>query len=260
VSRALRALTRSIAASGLALAFGCATARTPAPTPLAPGDVRPAARFAALARDAASRHSLRGVARLAVDGPAGSARAKQILALERPARLRVEILGLLDATQAVLSTDGAQYRLVRSQDRSIEQGAVYDALLTDVAGLAMTPEQAVRILLGAPQREAAQLEGAAQLPDGGLRLLLRSAGAREREQLDCDAAGDVQQWTLLGADGDALLEARYADFQPLGEIAFAHEVEVRDARTGASVRVVWSRVELNPELAPELFATPEPSP
>jgi hypothetical protein len=260
VSRALRALTRSIAASGLALALGCATGRTPAPVPLGSDDPRPVALFATLTRDAASRHSLRGVARLAVDGPAGSARAKQILALERPARLRVEILGLLDATQAVLSTDGVQYRLVRSQDRSVERGAVYDALLADVAGLAVTPQAAVRILLGAPQRETARLEGAAQLQEGGIRLLLRSPGALEREQLDCDAAGNVTQWKLLGADGDALLEARYADYQPLGAVAFAHDVEVRDARSGASVGLAWSRVELNPVLAPELFATPETAP
>lgn len=258
MSRALRALTRSIVASGIAL--GCATARAPAPAPLAPDDARARTRFEALTREAASRHSLRGVARLAVDGPAGSARAKQILALERPARLRVEILGLLDATQAVLSTDGVQYRLVRSQDRSVEQGAVYEALLADVAGLAVTPAQAVRILLGAPQNETARLEGAAQLPDGGIRLLLRSPGALEHEQLDCDAAGNVQQWTLLGADGEALIEARYADHQPRDAVAFANEVEVRDARSGASVRVAWSRVELNPVLAPELFAMPEPAP
>ena len=228
--------------------------------PLPPGDARADALFAALARDAASRHALRGVARLGVDGPGGSARVRQILALERPALLRVEILGLLDQTQAVLTTDGTRYRLVRSQDRSVEQGAVYDALLADVAGLAVTPAQAVRLLLGAPQDASAQLEGAAQLPEGGVRLLLRSPGALEREQLDCDAAGRVQQWTRRGAAGDALLDARYGDFRPLGGVAFAREVEVRDPRTDASVHVGWSRVELNPVLAPELFATPEAAP
>jgi hypothetical protein len=242
------------------LALACATARRPAPTPLPSGDARPAAFLAALSRDAASRHALRGVARLGVDGPAGSARARQILALERPARLRVEILGLLDQTQAVLSTDGARYRLVRSQDRSVEQGAVYDGLLADVAGLAVTPEQAVRVLLGAPQDPSARLDGAAQLPEGGVRLLLRGAGALGSERLDCDAAGRLQQWTLLGADGDAVLEARYADYRPLGDGAFPYEVEVRDARTDASVRVAWSRVELNPVLAPELFAVPAAAP
>jgi len=132
VSRALRALPRPIAALGLALALACATAREPAPTPLPASDPRPAALLGSVTHDAATRRSLRGVARLAIDGPAGAGRAKQILVLERPARLRVEVLGLLDQTLAVLVTDGARYRLVRSQDRSVDQGPVYDALLVQV--------------------------------------------------------------------------------------------------------------------------------
>lgn len=256
MSRALRALPRPIAALGLALAFACATARAPAPTPLPASDPRAAVLFASLTRDAAMRRSLRGVARLAIEGPTGSGRAKQILVLERPARLRVEVLGLLDQTLAVLVTDGARYRLVRSQDRSIEAGAVYAALLADVAGLTVTPEQAVRLLLGAPQGAAEQLESAAQLPDGGVRLVLRSSGAPQREQLDCDAAGNLQRWALLGAGGELLLEARYGDRRPLGGVAFAHELELRDLRTDASVRIAWSRVELDPVLPPELFDVP----
>lgn len=256
MSRALRALPRSIAALGLALALACATARAPAPTPLPESDPRPAALLASVTRDAAARRSLRGVARLAVDGPAGAGRAKQILVLERPARLRVEVLGLLDQTLAVLVTDGARYRLVRSQDRSVDEGPVYDALLGDVAGLALTPEQAVGVLLGAPISAGARVERAALLPGAGVRLELRRDGAPLREELDCDAAGNVQRWALLGAGGDLLLEARYGDRRPLGGVAFAHEVELRDLRTDASVRVVWSRVELDPVLPPELFAVP----
>jgi hypothetical protein len=257
VSPARRALVRSIVVSALALAIGCATARSPAPVPLPASDARPAALLAALERDAAVRQSLRGVARLAVDAPAGSGRAKQILVLERPGRLRVEVLGMLDQTLALLVTDGARYRLVRSQDRSVETGAVSAAMLADVAGLAVTPEQAVAVLLGAPFSPAARLERAARLPDDAVRLEVRRDGALEREQLDCDAAGNLQRWALLGADGDVTLEALYRDRRPVAATAFAYDVELRDPRAGASVRVTWSRVELNPVLPPDLFAVPQ---
>jgi hypothetical protein len=256
VSRARRALPRSIAASGLALALACATSRVPAPSPLRASDPRPAALLESITRDAATRRSLRGVARLAVDAPAGSGRATQIIVLERPAYLRVEVLGLLDQTLALLVTDGARYRLVRSQDRSVAGGPVYDAMLRDVAGLSVTPEQAVGVLLGAPFAADARLERAALLPENAMRLELRRDGAPLREQLDCDAAGNLQRWALLGADGDMMLEALYGDRRPLGSVAFAYEVELRDPRADASVRVVWSRVELNPVLPPELFAVP----
>jgi hypothetical protein len=256
VSRARRALSRSIAASGLALALACATSRAPAPSPLPASDPRPAALLESITRDAGTRRSLRGIARLAIDAPGGSGRATQILVIERPARLRVEVLGLLDQTLALLVTDGARYRLVRSQDRSVEAGPVYPAMLRDVAGLGLTPEQAVRVLLGAPFGADARLERAAQLPAGAVRLELRRDGSFERERLDCDAAGNLQRWALLGADGEIMLEAIYRDRRPLGSVAFAHEIEVRDPLADASVRVAWSRVELNPVLPPELFAMP----
>lgn len=257
MSRARRALSRSIAVSVLALALGCATTRSLAPAPLPASDPRPAALLAALERDAAVRQSLRGVARLAVDAPAGSGRAKQILVLERPARLRVEVLGMLDQTLALLVTDGARYRLVRSQDRSVETGAVHAALLADVAGIAVSPEQAVAVLLGAPVSSASRLERAAQLPEDAVRLEVRREGVLEREQLDFDASGNLQRWALLGADGEVQLEALYQDRRPLAGAAFAYDVELRDPRAGASVRVVWSRVELNPALPPDLFVVPQ---
>jgi len=97
----------SILFAALLAATAC---RTPAPiaVPLPPDDPRPAALLDAWARAAGERHGLRARARLAVDGADGALhlRGKQILVLERPAYLRVEILGLLNQTVAVLVTDG----------------------------------------------------------------------------------------------------------------------------------------------------------
>ena len=261
------------AAEGAGLAVSRALARSPGPrcsgtgarvrlrdrararADAAPGG-RPAPRGAAsqsVTRDAATRRALRGVARLAIDGPAGAGRAKQILVLERPARLRVEVLGLLDQTLAVLVTDGARYQLVRSRGPLDRRRAPSTTRCSARwPGIALTPEQAVGVLLGAPLRARARVSSAPRsCRTAGMRLEVRRDGALEREQLDCDAAGNVQRWALLGAGGELLLEARYGDRRTLGGVAFAHEVELRDLRTDASVRIAWSRVELDPVLPPE---------
>jgi hypothetical protein len=246
------ALAAPLAAALLALA--CAGARAPRPAPLPAADVRPGALLDALARAGEARRSLRAVARLALDGPGGAGRAKQILLLERPARLRVEILGLLDQRIAVLTTDGVEYRLYRAEDRSLTGGPVHDALLWEVAGLAVTPEQAVRILLGAPAPpDGARLAGGVQLADGRVRLELRAPERPETTRLEFDAAGRLAAWAWLDAEGEPLQEARFSDYRPLGDDAFPYEVELLDRTTGAEARVRFGTVELNPALDPGLF-------
>lgn len=256
MSEPRRAVTRSCVALLLAV-VGCAGARVPRESPLAASDPRPAALLAALVRSGDARTSLRGVARVALDGPGGSGRAKQVLALARPARLRVEVLGLLDQTIALLVTDGERYRLVRSADRSVETGPVYDGLLADVAGIALTPAEAVRVLLGAPVApDAHPIPGGTALADGGVRVGIARPDAPLRESLDFDAQGRLARWTLLGSDGGTLLEAIYTDPRPSADGWLAHAVELRDVQSGAVARLAWSRIELNPALDDALFALP----
>ena len=180
----------SLCAMAAMLAIGCVGPRAPRAVPIAAGDARPASLLAALARSGEARRGLRGVARIAIDGPAGARQARQVLLVEQPARLRVEILGLLDQRVAVLTTDGAEYQLYRAEDRSLTGGPVHGGLLWEVAGLAVSPEQAVRLLLAAPELPpGARLVAGAQLAGGEVRLDLRVPGAEERVRIDFDPSG-----------------------------------------------------------------------
>jgi hypothetical protein len=88
----------------LLLAAACRAVPVQLP-PLAADDERPGRLLAALDESASQRRALRGRARLAVDGDDGvRIRGSQVLVLERPDRLRVEILGFLGQTEAVLTT------------------------------------------------------------------------------------------------------------------------------------------------------------
>ena len=103
----------------VALATGCVS--TIPARPLPSDDPRPAALLEAWHAHTASREALQATARLAVDAAGAGAnggdlsfRSKQRMWLERPAQLRVEVLGFLDTTLAVLVTDGERYSLFQS--------------------------------------------------------------------------------------------------------------------------------------------------
>jgi hypothetical protein len=252
--RRARIVPVAVAVLASTLALGCAALRSPRPVAIPPTDVRPLALLEGLARAGDARRSLRAVARLGIEGPAGEARAKQVLLVERPAQLRVEILGLLDQRVAVLTTDGVEYRLFRAEDRSLTGGPVHPALLWDVAGLAVTPEQAVRLLLAAPAwPDEARLVGGHQLADGRVELSLRVPEAAESFRIAFDAAGRLLEWMRLDAHGEPLQAARWSDHRPLGDDSFPYQLDLEEHATGARAQVRFLSVELNPVLAPDLF-------
>ncbi len=259
--RAPRSLRRVLLLAVIAaLAIHCGTTDPPARprvdplgSPLPRGDSRPSRFLEALLATGAERRALRGVADLGLDGPEGSARAKQIVFLERPARLRVEVLGFLNQSVAVLTTDGERFHLFRAEDRSVEEGEVRPTLLWEVAGIALQPDAAVRVLLGVPGVP----DGALALPprgtrEGGVRVGFAHGGFVTI--LEFDSKGELSRWRLeRDGAGEALVEATYSEYLPLAGTRFAHQIDLRDYLHGTRAQVQWKDVVLNPDLPREVF-------
>lgn len=236
-----------------ALLAGC---RTLGPTPAGTGAVPPDAQalLASLGRVAAERHGLRAMAHTAIDGPGGSTRSSQVLALEAPAKLRVEILGLLNQAVAVLATDGEEFELFRAEDRSVRRGPVYAGLLWEVAKVDLTPEEATSVLLGAPRpAPGLRFSGSQPLPAGGARLDFSDALGAVRQRFDFDAAGHLTQVDRFDVGGRVQWEARYSDLRPLGDQSFAYGLRLAFPDAGSQVAIDFKNVELNPALPPETF-------
>lgn len=235
--------------AALALA-GCRTAPAalpPAWTPLAAADPRPAERLAALRTLAETRHGLRASARVTSEGPEGGGFSDQLLLVERPASLRVEVIGLLQQRVLVLATDGAHYELYRAEGRETESGEVHPGVLEEVAGLPLTPEAAARLLLAAPlvpETPPERAEGRAG--DAALRL------AWPDETLEFDAAGRLVALAFHPSER-AVMNARWGDFQPLAAGEFPHRLELELPESGARWQLEYRRVELDPALDPALF-------
>jgi hypothetical protein len=242
-------------AAGLLAAIGCASAGGRW-TPLPPDDPRPAALLAGWAEAAEQRRGLRGRARLAVDGGDGDVRlrGRQLIALEKPGRLRVEIQGLLSQTVAVLVTDGSRYELFQAGDRSYHSGPVHPGLLWEQAHLDLTPEEAIELLLGMPAPDPA-LTPAAALTDAeaAVRLDLADAEGRVRSRARFDAQGLLRSVELFDADGRLVWSAAFDGYAPVGGVDFAHAVTLDVASGGTRAEITLKDVELNPRLSPDIF-------
>jgi hypothetical protein len=247
----------------IALALLAASAcRTVIPAvPLAPDDPRPAAFLVGWDEAARERRSLRGRAHLAVDGDDGGIRIRsdEIVVLERPARLRVEVQGFLHQTAAVITTDGERFEIFRIDDRSYETGRVHPALLWQEAHIALTPEEAVDVLLGAPALGAGLAPArAVDVGEGLIRMDLVDAERRVRRRVAFDRTARLREFEVVGDDGAVLWRARFDDYAAVDGVPFAHDI-VLDVAAGAThVEISLRDVELNPALPPDIFRVRAP--
>ncbi len=251
-------------AAGLLFATACATPGV-VWSPLPPGDPRPAGLLAAWADGAQQRRALTARARLAVDAGDGNIRlrGRQLIALERPARLRVEIQGLLSQTVAVLVTDRARYELFRADDRSYHSGPIHPGLLWEQAHLDLTPEETIDLLLGMPTpAPTLSLAAARTDAEASVRLDLADAEGRIRRRARFDAGGRLRSVDVFDADGKRLWTAGFDAYRPVGGVDFAHSVTLEVVAGETRAEITLKDVQLNPSLSPDIFrlrAPPAPA-
>ena len=224
--------------------------------PLPPGDPRPDQLLESWAERSSQRQRLRGVARLAVDGHDGSVqlRGKQLVVLERPSRLRVEILGFLNQSLAVIATDGEGFEVYRADGQSYETGEVDEHLLWKEAGIDLSPDEAVAVLLGVPISEPLPAPASAvRDADGRIRIDLADARGVVVQRVTFDPAGQLRVFEVLDDSGAVAWAAQFDAYRDVGGSPFAHSVEV-DVRSGMThAEISFRNVELNPDLPPEMF-------
>lgn len=239
--------------AGLVFA-ACRTPKPPEPRPDFDGE----ALVARVDDDAVGRRGLRARARLAIDAPDLHVSRPQRIAAQRPATLRVEILGLFNQVAAVLVVHDGVYQLWESGERDIQEGFVTPALLWHVARVALEPEEAVDLLLGAP-RPAPGLRVASARWGAELFDVERvDASGALRERVSFDGYGRLRRFERFDPDGELVWSAAFDDHRPLmgGDGAmesFAHDVRLRFPAEQARVDVEYESVQLDPELAPALF-------
>lgn len=205
---------------------GCATTGRGRGTATFPVDPQRAqALLDGLRERGSERHALRGIASLAFDGTAGSIRSRQVIVVEMPGRLRIEVQGFLSQSVAVLVTDGERFDLFRAEDRSRRSGPVYPGLLFEVAQIDLTPEEGVALLLGLPPDSGSLLlASAAGLDDGGVRIDRVDTEGVLRQRIDFDAQGRLARVEAYEPGERLLWSAEYRDYRDAAGLAFAHEI------------------------------------
>ncbi len=246
--------------AALGLAFVLVGCQAPLLRRLPAGDPRADALLARFTTRVSERLAMRSSARLSVDsereGPDGvplRVRSKQRVVLARPARLRVEVQGLLGTTLAVLTIDDEEYAWFESESRHFESGPVYDALLWNMVGLDLTPAEAVEVVLGAPRVAGEFVVLAAWDLGGGVtRIALGEPGGAPTRSIDLDDRARLLRFAVFGDTKLPVWEARFDDYALVSGSPLARRIRI-ETGSGTHAVLSLSNVELNPPLTPDIF-------
>jgi hypothetical protein len=224
----------------------------PTAVPLA-DDPRPARLLARWQAETRGRTALRGRAHLSVDGEV-RIRADQVIALERPARMRIEVKGLLNQTAAVIATDGDRFEVYRTGDRTYDSGPVRDDLLWREAYIALSPREAVALLLGDPIPHADLVPRAAEaVGSDRIRMDLWGGDPPRLHRVAFDDEARLREYARLSADGGVLWQARFDGYEDVAGAPVAHHIELDVGTGGTHVEISLRDVELDPTLDPAIF-------
>lgn len=228
---------------------GCASV-----APLAPATALPAAAvlLERLDQSRLAVETMKGLARVEVESPRGSQSFTQVLLLQRPDRIRAEVLGLFGQPALVLVSDGQQMSVALPAAGQYYRGAASADNLLRFTGLPMAPAQLVTLLLGAQQ-----------LPPFTLATVVATAEGVElhlQNQADTQIFRFDAQQRLLGASywqhGEAWLQLGYDDFDAAG-IARTRSFVL--PRAAFSARLRFSELTINQPLAAERFVLALPA-
>ena len=242
------------------LVSGCRTLDPGRSLPLA--DPRPEKWMMGLVARVGEPQAIRARARLDLDAPDLSFDRPQRMAVERPARLRFEVLGLFDQLAAVVVTDGARYQVYDARRGDLEEGRVGSDLLWRVARIDLDPSRAVQLLLGGVMPTPGLTLSAARIFENGQVSFARvDSRGLAREGYRFDAQGQLLEASHFDDEGRLLWQATYADYRPVerpdgSKGSFAHELKLNFPRVGAQARLRYSVVKIESELPDSLFQLP----
>lgn len=218
--------------------------------------------------------SLRAEARADQRGPDGRIRGTLLMFVERPDRVRVDVMTQFGPA-AVLTSDGARFALSDLRERVFLSGRACASNIARLVAMPLTGADFGQLLLGGTPRIAFSRATIRVDPDDGrYRVVLagRDGGRQEIDlavpEADADAPPELQRLRLMrtemfDARGATLWRVTYDDYRvvragALG-VAMPYEVNFEHPGRGAELRLRFEEIAVNVDVPEGAFAqTPAP--
>jgi outer membrane lipoprotein-sorting protein len=240
---------------GIVLA-GCAAQRPPAPY-AAPEKLPTAEELAeSLAQRRQAVQSVRGLAHMRYRDGTQSTSSRQAVVVERPDRLRVEVLSALGSVFVLTTDNGALTAYARSEN-TVYQGVASPENLARYAGLGMPVAALVDLVLGTPPPSQSDGATVGFDPNTGWIGLSESVpdGLRVTWFSQAHVPVLVEQ---RDGDGTVLWRARFGNHEDHAGLLVATSIGLEVPSASRAVEITLEGVDVNPQIDESLFALQPP--
>ncbi len=251
----MNVLVRSLAAAGLLFLASCAVSPVPRlATPPDPDQAR-----SRLLREEADTRTVRGLARLAFEGPYGSGSATQAVVVALPDRARVEALTPVGTTALVATVRGDELRVDAPLRHEYWTGRATREAVGRLLKVPVPPELLLRLLAGLPPLPLRAQDPRLSVTPDGAAVRVDSVDGAYWQRLWIEGDDPEVARGEVGRASEVLFTFAFADWRSAGERRFPFDVRVEDSVTRSRLQAQYQRVELNLPAEPALFELPPPT-
>jgi hypothetical protein len=206
--------------------------------------------LASLKARSSSLHALIGGGNLQVKTPRGGGNAGVNVAAERPASLRVEVLGFFDNPVLLLATDGQRLSVYHSDDATFAEGLATPRALSHVVPVALGAEDLVSLLFGVPPLgEGSPIALRVDPERRAYALTIASGERQEVVYQDLESLLPVA-FVLDGPEG---FQAQFEDYRSVGEGMLPRRILLASNDGKSELRLTYRKVRLEATAEPSLF-------
>jgi len=242
--------------AGLLLLAACAVV----PETVAPGlPDRPEVFLDRLEADEAALKTVRGLARVRYEGPAGKGSATQVIVVALPDRARLEALSPLGTAVLLLAIRGDNLTVYAPTRHEYGVGPATRETLGRLARVPVPPGPLLRLLMGLPPLPIRPDDPRVRLAVEAAAIRVESVDGSFWQRVWSSPDGVAPERGELGEADSLLLTFEFGEWRRLNGSLFPFTVHLDEMAAGTHLAIQYETVGLNEPVEDGLFELPRPA-
>jgi hypothetical protein len=212
-----------------------------------------------LETDEAAVKTMRGLASVRYEGPAGQGSATQVIVVALPDRVRLETLSPMGTAVLLLAIRDDTLTMYAPTRHEYGVGPATRETLGRLARVSVPPGPLLRLLVGLPPLPIRHDDPRVKLTVEAKAIRVESVDGAFWQRVWSSSDGMVPERGELGETSGTVLTFEFGERRQVNRLAFPFAVHLNETATKTRLDIQYKTVGLNDPVEAELFELPRPA-